>query len=112
MQKYITVLFLFILTVAACTEERPTNILSPETMEAILTDMHLAEGFLNSRPSAIDSLKQLGVGYREAIYKKYQTSHEQFKISFDYYNHHTEELDSIYADVITNLSKLEVEYKK
>lgn len=112
MQKYITILFLLILVAAACSEKKPENILSPDVMEAVLTDMHLAEGFLNTRPSAIDSLKQLGVGYREQIYKKHQTNQEQFKASFDYYNLHTEELDSIYANVITNLSKLEVEFRK
>jgi hypothetical protein len=112
MQKYITILFLLLLVAVACSEKRPENILLPNIMEAVLTDMHVAEGFLNTRPSAIDSLKQLGVGYREEIYKKHQTNQEQFTASFDYYNLHPEELDSIYADVITNLSKMEVEFRK
>ncbi len=113
MQKYITVFVLLLLI--SCggknNDQRPDDVLPPETMTKILTDMHLAEGYINARTGNADSLKQLGVGYRDEIYKTYQTNNEQFKKSFDFYNLHPVILDSIYAEVITALSKKEIEKK-
>lgn len=114
MQKYITIFVLLLLL--SCggknNDKIPEDVLPASTMSSILTDMHLVEGYINIRPTNLDSVKSLGVGYRDEIYRNYQTTHEQFKRSFDFYNQHPVMLDSIYAEVITNLGRIEVEYRK
>ncbi len=111
-----SLLFVCLCFLLACSSQSnkkiPEDVLPEESMEKILTDMHIAEGFLTARPASIDSLKQLGVSYRDEVYRKHNTTHEQFLSSYDYYNHHPVLLDSIYSKVITKLSELEVEWRK
>lgn len=80
-------------------------------MSDILADMHLADAIASGKIGNVDSSNQVAVNYREVIYRKHQTTHEQFTESFNFYKDHPVLMDSIYAEVITKLSNKETEYR-
>lgn len=112
MQKYLylsIILFLF-----ACAPKKPhppSDALTQAQMSDILADMHIADAIASSKVGNADSSNQAAVNYRELIYKKYNTDHETFNKSFDFYKDNPILMDSIYAEVITKLSNTETQYR-
>jgi hypothetical protein len=90
--------------------------LSPEKMQHILTDLHLAE--INSmlvydsthqaRNKNIDSLAL----YYNEVFAHHRISKEEFSKSLEWYKANPQELDSVYARVITDLSIMSGETEK
>jgi hypothetical protein len=112
-QKY-SYLCIIILCLFACAPEKvnvPGDILSQHRMSEILADMHIADAVTNMKSLSTDSLRQMGVDYREFIYKKHHTDHTAFSKSFEFYKEHPLMMDSIYAEVITRLSDMEGQYR-
>ncbi len=112
MQKYSYLLI--ILTLIACAPPKPKapkNMLSQSQMSDILTEMHIADAIATTNYKQIDSINQAGVNYREFIYTKYQTNHQQFTESFDFYKQNPVLLDSVYAEVVTKLSSKEMQFR-
>ncbi|MES2778930.1 MAG: DUF4296 domain-containing protein [Bacteroidota bacterium] len=112
MQKYLYLSIILLLF--ACAPEKPeppSDALNQGQMSDILAEMHLADVIASGRVGNSDSINQTAVNYREWIYKKYHTNHEQFTESFNFYKEHPILMDSIYAEVITKLSNKETLYR-
>ena len=107
--------FLSILAVACRQQSQPH--LPPDKMQRLLFDIHLAETY--SMTLHEDSTKRnvernqdsLALFYR-SIFKHHQITEKEFDESFDWYKQNPEQLDSIYASMISEMSKLEGFVKK
>ncbi|MBP9187768.1 MAG: DUF4296 domain-containing protein [Bacteroidia bacterium] len=115
MQKYIFIAICVVMF-SSCgnntKNEMPVNLLSQQQMEAVLYDMHLAEGLLSVEPSSADSTARRALGLYDLIYKKHQTNKQQFKESYMYYTNNPKLLDSVYTRIIERLSLQESILKK
>jgi hypothetical protein len=89
--------------------------LEPKKMQAVLSDMHLAEAYAmvvdkdSARKNTERNPDTLATYYK-AIFTHYNITPEAFQTSLNWYKLHPEELDSIYASMIPAFSKLEGQY--
>lgn len=112
MQKYSSLLIILLLFACAPKKPKPpADVLNEQQMSTILADMHLADAIISTKTGTTDSLRQAGVNFREFIYEKHHTNHKQFTESFDFYKMNPALMDSVYAEVITKLSRKEVQYR-
>lgn len=94
----------------ACKEQEGTHI-SREKMVGIMGDLHLAEVYSTMVSDSLhratnknyDSLAL----YYKSILAHHKVSMEDFKSSLHWYSAHTEEMDSVYVKVLTDISVLE-----
>lgn len=115
LMKYRLLLLVLIVTIGSCKPKEEPH-LPAAKMQHILTDIHLAE--INSmlvydsthqaRNRNIDSLAV----YYNDIFAHYKTNKEEFSKSLDWYKTNPEELDSVYARIITDLSIMSGESEK
>lgn len=86
--------------------------IEPEKMQAILVDVHLAEA--RNQQTGKDStsnplpkdLKDLAASYN-VIYKHHGIDEAEFEKSMKWYRYHPDQLDSVYAKVLSDLSEME-----
>jgi hypothetical protein len=108
--KPIVLLLSGLLFLAACNQGKaPKGVIENEKMVAVLTDVHLVDAYISMIPYDDSVLKQQSSKYYDAIYKKYKTSRSDFDKSVKYYSRQPKVLDSMYSQVLTNLSKKEKE---
>jgi hypothetical protein len=91
----------------------PSDVLTREQMIPLLVDIHLTEASLKLNQSNIKP-GEIKLYYSSAytpIFKKHKTSPKQFEQSIQWYTKHIDQLDEIYTEVITRLSKLETQLK-
>lgn len=105
--KLTTMLGIGLLTFGnSCSQE--TKPLSTEKMSTILTEMHVAEAYsqfvgrdsLQSGMKNLDSIKY----FDAAILKENNTTETELRQSIDWYKNHPDLLDSVYQQVLTNIS--------
>lgn len=102
--KHAIFTFLTFLLFTACSDtQNPETILSHKQMENILFDYHLAQSLANHNGDSIDFKTRL---YTEAVFKKHNTTEEQFDNSLRYYHRHAEELHKIYKPLSERLNQL------
>lgn len=88
------------------------DVIAPEKMQLILTDMHYAETYSTMvndsfmRNKNKDSL----ASFYKSILSHHKISMDEFRSSIDWYKMNPEQLDSVYANMIPNLSKQESIY--
>lgn len=98
----------FILLSVACgqteKEERPSGILSPDSMVSIMCRVHLAEAGILQRQLGQDSVfKEMAwQSYRQAFGQSGIT-YEVFSRSFEHYRNRPEEFQKIYDQVLIRL---------
>jgi len=112
MKKYFIFLILAI-SLASCynkSSEPEFNmdmVLPADSMISLLTDLHMADGIINTLKSKKQPAGHLANEYYEIILEKHSITREIFEESMRYYSYHAEKLDNIYEQVITDLSKKE-----
>lgn len=89
------------------TEKIPEDILSPQKMEVILTDVHLVEGARAGDQLLGDTLELKD--YFTKIYVVHGVSKEELTKSLEYYSARPGQLSAILDGVIQRLSRLESE---
>jgi hypothetical protein len=105
--------FLLILALCSCyhTASDPTFkmdlVVPADSMVTLLTDLHIADGVINTVKLKDQTLKQLSSEYFSEILEKHRIGRDTFDESMRYYAYHTEELNAIYEKVIVNLNKIE-----
>lgn len=103
--------FLFaVIALISCGEkeatiEIPANILPKEKMVQVLTDVHLAEAEANLR-TLPDSTSKEPIGFQK-IFDKDSITKKQYEESLTFYIDHPVLLDSIYTQVLNELSKMQ-----
>ena len=95
----------------ACSEKSikiPEEVIRPDTMATILSDIHMAQAAV-SVYSIGDTVRYSLGDYIPAIFKNHHTSQRQFDSSLKFYSANPELLDSIYKQVLDELSRKEGE---
>ena len=87
-----------LLLFAACSERKPSDVLEPSKLEAVLYDYHLVQSIINDMPSSERYKKDLFFDY---VYDKHKVTKAEFDSSLVYYARYPKELSEVY----TNLSE-------
>lgn len=101
----LSLLFIIFVFFSACGDGVPKGIITKENIAAVLTDLHLADGYTSSLYGDSTNLKVARV--YKALYKKHNTDSVGLRKSLVYYSERPEELEIIYKQVETNLSDIE-----
>jgi hypothetical protein len=88
-----------------------SEVLSKEQMVQILTDVHIAEAKVSELGMSGDTVQVTQSKYLQFVCDKNKTSIKVFDDSYQYYTTQPVILDSIYQQVIANLSLLESQHK-
>jgi hypothetical protein len=114
--RFFILTFTFFLGFYSCTSKiekvypPPEDLIPQNEMVDIIVDLHLMDAVLQSSQKRGDSEMESKKYYLyESILEKYDITREQFESSMEYYQQNLENIDAIYADVITKLSKLKSE---
>jgi hypothetical protein len=100
MHKYITLFFSAALFLCACNGKSvPGDVLKPEAMAGVLTEMHIIDGSLYNTMQAPDSLYKYGAGKYIAMFKRLHTDTAHFNRSMRYYATQPDKLLAIYDQV-------------
>ncbi len=100
---------------ACSTREQPP--LTPEKMQQVLYDIHLAEAYSMQLPKDsnhhnqernLDSL----AAYYQAIFTHYKLTPEGFLQALDWYKKHPEDLDTIYIRMIPQINEEASRYNR
>jgi len=107
---------LIILAVPCCKpvhkSELPPYVLDKETIEKVLTDVHLIEAALLRKQSQGLLAFDLAEIYYDSLFQKHGINKQNFDSTVAYYSRNPIELEEIYKNVITNLSRIEGEKDK
>ena len=95
----------FVITcMLSCTEtttELSKDIVPEDKMVEIMVDLQLIEGIIAVRDTDPEEVN----AYYQSIFDKYQINREVLDKNIQHYSEHPEILESIYQEVITELSK-------
>lgn len=103
MRRLICVL-MAVVTLAACKQKIPTDIIAPEKMQNILYDIHVTDGYI-STIAMPDSSKKVAAAYYKGIYKKFGIDSAKYAQSMNYYYKHPQDLDKMYKNISQRLEK-------
>jgi phage gp29-like protein len=112
------ILSAFLMGLFACqdgkqnTAEKPNNLVSPEKMQQMLSELHFVDALINQKNLAADSAKKLSSDYYDFIYRKYAVTANDFNNTFQYYLNNPADMDSIYVKVLENLNMEDLKLKK
>jgi hypothetical protein len=114
MKMRLTRLIVFLALISACREASPP--LAPEKMGRVLLDMHLAEAYAQQIPRPEgqismrneDSLKV----FQARILNKHGISESAFRNATNWYTSHPEMLDSVYQNILSEITILAAKENK
>ncbi|MCC6251622.1 MAG: DUF4296 domain-containing protein [Bacteroidia bacterium] len=110
---YIAIAFVMLIIIASChkNETAPTPSIRPigvDTIVKVLADIHLIEASVNIRFIEDYKKQETRNTLKSKIYKQYGITALKFKESYDYYSENPILLDSIYTEVITEITQREL----
>jgi hypothetical protein len=110
-------LCLILLLIIACKEKKennniPKDLVSKDTMVLLLTEMHLLESSLGIRIFEERKIMNTRNAVKAKIYSNYGIGKDQFLKSYDYYSNQPNLIDSIYVEVITEITKRQAQQLK
>lgn len=89
-------------------EERPSDIISRDTMVDILTDVHLAEAQIQVMNfGQNDTARMEAYELYRRVFLKYQLADSVFQKSFAYYSQQPELFQEMYAEVLDQLNTVQ-----
>lgn len=105
MKQYI-LFFIIVITLVSCKDQESDLYIPRDKFIAILTDVHLADGYYSSN---YEGRKTHGdsINLYNAVLKNYGYTKAQFDTTLRFYAVNTSEFDKLYEEVITRLSKTE-----
>ena len=107
MKNYLFILICLLFSCSNSDEKKiPENILSKNTFESILKEIHLAEAtFELHKTKGMGKAKNELANSYQNICSEYAISEEEFKLTLEYYSNHPEKLEKIYNKVLEELIK-------
>lgn len=115
-KRLMVALCFLLIGINSCKEEPkekiPTNLISTDTMVLIITDFHLIESSLGIRIFEDKKMMNTRNILKSKIYKDYGVTKENFFESYNYYTQKNEIIDSIYANVLTEITKRQAKQLK
>lgn len=92
--------------------DAPENLIPRDQMVEVLRDMHLIEASIKLNNQRKTNKEEYTFYYYQYLFEKYDITEEDFDVSLSYYQENIESFDTIYADVISELSRLQGEARK
>ncbi len=83
----------------------PANVLSQEKMARVITDIHMAEAEMQVR-TLPDSTSKAPLSFQK-IFDKDTITKQQYEESMAFYIEHPQLLDTVYTQVLNELSKMQ-----
>lgn len=100
----------------SCKEEKketiPAGLIGKDTMVMIISEFHLLEASLGVKIFEDKKIIETRNLLKAKIYKDYGVSKEKFFKSYRYYAQNNQLIDSIYTNVISEISKRQAEQLK
>lgn len=87
----------------------PAHVLNRQKMIGLLLDIHIAEATNNLNTMEYAPQGQVPDSLTDDVLKKHGISFVQYTQSMEFYTRHPQLLDSMYTDVINEISKLQAE---
>lgn len=88
------------------------DIIPQDSMIGILVDIHVADAVADHKFGTDKPNLEFTNAMYEQIYKNHHITAAQYKASYKYYEAHPADMDKMYEQVITEISKKEAELKK
>jgi hypothetical protein len=107
-------LIALVITTFGCNQNnnlKPNPFFDRKMMGNLLTDIQIAEAGVNQIGLISDSLSKSMLWHYDFVFKKYNVSEKQFVANYDFYLQEPSDLDSVYADVLNNLTQMRIEKK-
>lgn len=104
-----------LLLLASCKNDKiaiPDDILKPEKMKLILTDVHVTDALAEQKTQEGMDEKRLTAEYHMQIFKNHGITEQDFKKSLVFYEANPKLMDEVYAEVLSELTKREAEVNK
>ena len=106
MQKYNILFFSLLTFYLGCKSDRvPDNIIQPDRMAGLLTEIHLTDGSMYNVMQVPDSLYKYGTAKYLLVFKTFHTDSNQFKKSLQYYSQNPEMLVKMYEQISASLKQ-------
>ena len=83
----------------------PADVLPKDKMAEVITDIHIAEAEANMR-TLPDSASTENLSFQK-IFEAHGISKEQYEKSLSFYMDHPQQLDTVYQNVLNELSKMQ-----
>ncbi len=116
--KFFLVIFFSLALVFSCApgEKKsavniPKNIISPDSMVLILTDMQVTEAILREYQRTGREDEDRNEKYYSQIFEQYDLSPERYQQSLNFYEKNPELYYEIYVDIVSLLTKMQAEEK-
>ncbi len=100
---------IILLSLGGCSrfkDPKPADLIPQEKMIQVLADIHVADALVEHRSGTQNNLPLTSALYAR-IYHNYGITAAQYKSSYSYYEAHPVQMDRMYEQVITELSKKE-----
>jgi len=108
-----TFLFMFFLSCSPAKDygdnSVPPEIIQPDSMVIILTEVHIAEAILREVKADSKNKEKKAEVYFAEIFEKHKVTRDQYEKSIEFYQQHLEIYKEIYEEVITLLSQKQTE---
>jgi hypothetical protein len=102
---------IILLSIGGCShfhdEKPPLDLIPQDKMVQILVDIHVADALVEHKCGPTNPNLPLTDALYNRIYQNYNVTAAQYKKSYKYYESHPSQIDAIYTQVITELSKKE-----
>jgi hypothetical protein len=112
MRKFIFIGLLLIGCGSSDSTPVPAELIDAKEMVQILADIHIADAFLTAKQVNLDSIPSLVPGYHTQIFEDHRVEEVEFMRTFDWYMDHPEKMESLYAEVLAELTRRASEVKE
>jgi len=85
-------------------KEAPKDLIKPNKMITVLTELMKLEGHANARYLQVTKYHKLIQASADSLFKAEGITAKQFEASYEYYAHQQEELRQMYEKVLDNLN--------
>ncbi len=86
----------------------PSDVILPDSMAVLLTEVHTLQASLQLGYSKNDSIISAGQAFAD-LWKKRHITQNDYNRYVTFYTHHPEMLDSVYEKVINNINQQKAE---
>jgi len=100
-----------VILISSCKQKAPDGIINRETMEEILYDIHVVDGYI-STIYVTDSARKVGAAYYNGIYKKFDTDSVQYAKSLSYYSQNPKIMQEMYTALGKKIERQKVSLAK
>jgi hypothetical protein len=93
-------------------DDKPVDLIPQPEMIQVLADIHIADAVAEQKYGQASPNLPLTVALYNRIYQNHHITAAQYKSSYQYYEMHAQQMDNMYTQIITELSKREAVMNK